>query len=688
MMSVHFLKRWIKRRRTGVAISVLLVIGAALFSAPSSPFRVTDKAFYADERTVNFVRPGLQIRITRADIAADGTLRVVFRLSDPRGLPLDREGITTPGAVSLSFVAAYIPRDQTQYVAYTTRTQTSPITGRSAIQAAADTGGRFEKLAEGEYAYTFGTKLPANADRTATHSVLIYGSRNLTEFDLGTNYYDTVFTWVPAGGPVVRTRDVVRTATCNKCHFQLAEHGGARRSMEGCVICHTPQTTDPDTGNTVDLTVLVHKIHMGADLPSVQNGGNYCIVGFNQNRFCYDKVHFPPGANTCEACHVTTGPQADRPAQADAHLKNPSRAACGSCHDNVNFETGLNHVNLPQPNDSRCATCHIPQGELEFDASIINSHITPRLAPSLPGVRFTIERVEDGVAGRNPKITFTIKNKKGEVIAPQQMTRLAAVLSGPTTDYATVISENVTNVQDLGGGRYLYAFTQKIPDNATGSFTIHLEGYRNATLLEGTTRERTVRDAARNVAVTFSVDGRPVTPRRTVVTLEKCNACHFDLSVHGDNRNEIASCATCHNATATDAARRPQDQNPPESIQFATMIHRIHSGSLQQRPYTIFGFGNVPHNYNEVGFPGDLANCNACHVNNSHRLPLPEGLQPVNDPRHFFTRPGPEAAACLGCHATRAAAAHAAANTNEIGESCASCHGLNAAFSVDRVHAR
>ena len=226
-----------------------------------------------DERTVNFVRPGLKITATRAEIATDGTLRVLFKLSDPNNVPLDREGITSPGVVGLSFVAAHIPQNATQYTAYTIRTQTSPINGRAAVQASADTGGRYERIAEGEYAYIFGTKLPATLDRTATHSILIYGSRNLIEFDFGTSRADTVFTWVPAGTPVTKTRDIIRSATCNKCHTQLAFHGGNRRSMEGCILCHTPQTVDPDTGNTVDMPVMTHKIHMGAEMPSVLAGG-------------------------------------------------------------------------------------------------------------------------------------------------------------------------------------------------------------------------------------------------------------------------------------------------------------------------------------------------------------------------------------------------------------------------------
>jgi len=640
-----------------------------------------------DERSVNFVRPGLRIQVTRADVAADGTLRAQFRLSDPQNLPLDREGITTPGVVGLSFVAAYIPQDKTQYTAYTVRTQTSPINGRSAIQASADTGGRYERLAEGEYAYTFGTRLPSGFDRSATHSILVYGSRNLTEFDLGTSRADTVFSWVPSGGAVTKVRDVIKTATCNKCHVDMGFHGGNRKSLEGCVMCHQPQTIDPDTGNTVDMPVMAHKIHMGSQLPSVQGGKQYCIIGNAQSLNCYEKVVFPAGPNNCKVCHDTDLTGANRPAQADAHLKSPNRASCGACHDQVNFATGENHLNLPQPNDNACSTCHTPQGELEFDASIIGAHVTPTLAPSLPGVRFEIVSIDDGVAGRRPRVTFTIKNKAGATVPPNQMTSFSFVLAGPTSDYATYVQETATGAADVGGGRYAYTFNAAIPATARGSFSIGMQGYRNSVLLPGTTLEQTVRDAGINVVRSFSVDGRPVEQRRQVVTTAKCNSCHDFLSLHGGNRNTVEMCVLCHNPTMTDTARRPAAENPPEAINFSSMVHRIHAGEEQGRVFTIFGNGNVPHNYNEVGYPGILRNCASCHVNNSQRLPLSENLLPVTDPRGFITKPGAATAACLGCHATRSAASHAATNTNEIGESCATCHGPNAEFSVDRVHA-
>jgi OmcA/MtrC family decaheme c-type cytochrome len=204
---------------------------------------------------------------------------------------------------------------------------------------------------------------------------------------------------------------------------------------------------------------------------------------------------------------------------------------------------------------------------------------------------------------------------------------------------------------------------------------VAIEGRREVKLLQGTVKEVTVRDAGANKQLAFSVDGSPVEKRRVVVSNEKCNACHFSLAFHGGNRNDVMQCAVCHNAGYVAGG---------QTIDFRSMIHRIHTGHEMTRTYTVGG-----NNYNHVGYPGDRRNCNACHVGDSQQLPLGEGLRNVSDPAGFMTSVPPETAACTSCHDGKSATAHAAVNTSEThGESCSVCHGPNADFSVNRVHAR
>ena len=75
----------------------------------------------------------------------------------------------------------------------------------------------------------------------------------------------------------------------------------------------------------------------------------------------------------------------------------------------MNFATGKNHVNLPQVSDNQCTQCHIPQGELEFDASIKGAHTVPTESATRPGLVLNIVKVDNGVAGKAPTVTFTVE---------------------------------------------------------------------------------------------------------------------------------------------------------------------------------------------------------------------------------------------------------------------------------------
>ncbi len=362
-----------------------------------------------DAALVNFVRPGMTIAVQSAKVTSDGTISVDYKLLDPKGQPLDLYGLVTPGNISVSFIAAYIPKGAKEFWAYTTRPQgPSPITKVTAIQAGTDSGGTTTVVALGEYLYQFKTKaVPSDPsapsggtfDPTVTHRIGIYGSRNLTEFDLGTNYASTTYDFVPNGSPVTYTRDVIRNASCNRCHDQLAAHGGSRRGLDLCIMCHTSQTIDPDTGNSMDSVQLFHTIHMGESLPSVQAGGKYQVIGHGQSVADYSSVVFPANPGDPRNCQICHDPKSGA-AQANIWLTSPSRNACGSCHDDVNFATGANHVNLPQANDNACSQCHQPTGQYSFDTSITGAHVNPTAAPDAPGVNVSIVSVTNAAPGK------------------------------------------------------------------------------------------------------------------------------------------------------------------------------------------------------------------------------------------------------------------------------------------------
>ncbi len=190
-------------------MSLITVLAILLLTAPLAlaredvaaeyGFTAADNESYLPESVIAFVRPGLELEILDVVIPADMQTEVTFKLTDPAGLPLDRNGVMTPGPVSTSFILAYIPEGEEAYVAYTARVATSPITGDSAVQATSDSGGSYTDLGDGTYVYKFGTVLPDDYEAGATHSLGIYARRS---HDLGPPRPDRI-----RPGPLRHQRD-------------------------------------------------------------------------------------------------------------------------------------------------------------------------------------------------------------------------------------------------------------------------------------------------------------------------------------------------------------------------------------------------------------------------------------------------------------------------------------------------
>ena len=131
------------------ATAIAAALAISLASAPRKPYSSHEKAFYANAQTVEFVLPGLTITAVSAGVASDGTITVSYSLTDPTGLPLDAAGATTPGTISVSFVAAVLPNNSGDYTTYTTRPASGTVL-TSTQQPGADSGGVITSLGSGQ----------------------------------------------------------------------------------------------------------------------------------------------------------------------------------------------------------------------------------------------------------------------------------------------------------------------------------------------------------------------------------------------------------------------------------------------------------------------------------------------------------------------------------------------------------
>ena len=695
------------RGATSKIIRVLLVLAVAisLTGAKKSPYGPHDKAAYTSPVIIDFLRPGLVVTINSASMASDGTVTAVYTLADPSGLMLDAAGVYTPGPITVSYIEGYIPNNAEQYVNYNTSTSTGAA--GTFQRPSGDSGGVVSQLSTGQYQYVFHTKAPTGYDPTATNTVAIYATRNMTAFGITSNYGSATFNFVPNGSKVTKIRDVVATATCDSCHDQLSFHGGARRGVALCVMCHTPQMTDATTGNSVDFKVFIHKLHDGASLPSVTAGTPYLIGTTNLSNIVY-----PSDVRRCTTCH-----DAAKATQANNFMTKPGAAACGSCHDDVNLATGKNHAGGPQPDDTQCANCHVPQGEIPFDASILGAHTVPADSTLLDGVNVVITGVTNGTAGQKPLVAFTLLDTAKKSIAPSVLGTLTITMAGPNTDFgytsfgSTVttpgyVSENaLTAAVCSNAGACTYQMTTPVPAKATGSYAIGIEARRTETLLAGTTSSTAVTYGAANPVMYFSVDGSTMTPRRTVVTTANCQGCHTKFeTIHGGLRNQTQYCVMCHNPSNTDYSTRPsatvvaQRSLPNQGIDLNLLVHRIHTGvnlPPQGASYTVIGYGGSVNDFTTTLYPamsatgsvGDTRNCAMCHTASSETT-LPMGLNPTTSPQGFITMAPAITASCTGCHADAPSASHFLANTDSLGESCTVCHSSTGQFSVASVHAQ
>jgi len=220
----------------------------------------------------------------------------------------------------------------------------------------------------------------------------------------------------------------------------------------------------------------------------------------------------------------------------------------------------------------------------------------------------------------------------------------------------------------------------------------------------GTTLAQQVESGTANQVFYFSVDGSPVSARRTVVQETNCNQCHIHLTGHGARRNDPEYCVLCHNPSLTDASTRAQSKDPtvlaqaPQALNFNFLIHRIHTGvnlAAMGASYIEITHNGRVDNFSNTLYPAMspsgsatyTQNCSMCHVNSSEQN-LPDAMNQVTNGQYYISPTPPVSSSCSGCHASKSEAAHFATNLNSIGEACDVCHASGGQFSVGSVHAK
>ncbi len=636
------------------------------------------------------VPAGLNVNITGVAIPADNRPVVTFTALSNRG-----DVIPQVELASVRFIIAHLDDappvgNSAQYISYTSKNVASSIDPSvSATQAVYDTAGLagLTDNGDGTYSYKFKAALPVGYSAGTTHAVGAQMSRT-SALDGVAYPANVTFEFRPDGNPVAIDRKLVENEACNSCHTRLTAHG-TRRGVELCILCHNPGTADPESGNTVDMKVFIHKIHMGKNLPSVLGGTPYKIIGYQNSINDYSTVAFPQDIRNCAACHGGDDDTKAANSQADYRTK-PTRAACGSCHDRVWFgnptatpEGFENHpLAFTQNDDSKCSTCHNPSGP--GVAPIAEAHITVAEMSENPGLDLHITNIAASSADGTLTIDFTAKNGDGTPITDlTPVARVGSIVAWPSPEYTANANEtiNKTGGKPTGTlvnstsatGEYQYIFAKKLPLDTGLSFGIAMTGRQSFTDADGNTQEQGLAD---NSLQYFTVDGSKPTPRRVAVDNTLCAKCHGEtIRGHGDSRLGVEVCVMCHNSSLGE-------------FNFKDMLHKWHTGEELSRPFS--ADEELSATVAEVRFPGLRQQCSICHGKHSVDVPLaPEVLPTVLESDTGATTILPERAACTSCHDSLITDIHAVTNADASRgvEACPVCHGSGKDFAVSTVHA-
>jgi OmcA/MtrC family decaheme c-type cytochrome len=654
----------------------------------------------------------------------NGKAVLEFTLKTPQGGKVLGVAATTLrlGIAKLVPAADGMP---SRWQSYINRTATAGVTNptlASAVQANTESGvaAGWTELGQGRYRYVSAVDLttvstpiavPYEPNRTHRVSFAIDLSGAARSLAPDNPYRD----FVPAGGTPTG-KLIATTANCEGCHVRFAMHGGPRRTVEYCVVCHNPASTDPDRGESVDLAYLAHSIHRGVDRASP-----YVVVGFGNAVHDYSEVTYPQPASFCETCHTQT---AATP-QGNAWQANPAVASCGGCHDAGIRKTGPSATTgrytyqyahtttiLPPgflPADGTCAGCHRADGAA---GGVLESHLKDPNRKAIENgnlFKYEIVSVQNAAAGQQPTVTFRILGPDGQPLD------VKAITTGRLRLTYSWTGQDVHNVADVAGDAYASNRGQAIVKdfssdksalvaNGNGTFSYTLTealppGFSSATLgtglmvvLEG--RRQMPDGSVAYPENAFAFAGGAARPQ--LADQAKCETCHIRVAAHGGSRagNPVV-CAACHNSSVGGQwvlGSVVEDLGP---LALGAFLHNLHGSQI--------------HAVGHVSYPQSLARCTACHVDEKVYAAREQAL-PLTVNAGTTAATGAEtlswrddladsatAGTCRTCHSSTEALDHMRTQGGYFGlpktlvpsssvEGCAVCHGAGQSFDAAAAH--
>lgn len=432
-----------------------------------------------------------------------------------------------------------------------------------------------------------------NAGVSATSADAVDQVFVTAELQLGTATHEPL-----ASGPATQS-------TCATCHQSpmsgklylahtrpssrapFGNYARDERPIESCLLCH-----NADGYSRFPTVAKVHRLHRGKHqaapgaahpdwgLPADSSMADYTNVGFPS---------MPSGERDCVACHAD-----------DRWKTRPSRLACGTCHDNVFFDTGtltpprrfartctaeadctaegsfvtcdtgegvcVRASHPVQESDEQCASCH-PADAPGFAPVAVVHEVGQRRDP---GFTIVDAKLGSGVVqiGDVPVLTFKLVDGAGAPVTDLKTNSAFSanlIVAGPTSSpeqlYSGALNVKTDVTFDASTGVYSYPLPSAIPASAVaplnhvgpfsrpnppGTYTAWLYVNKSETI-----GGESVRFAA-NAIVDFRLGtAAPLEPRR-VITDAACATCHVTVQAHGGSRQGGAACFTCHTGGATD----------------------------------------------------------------------------------------------------------------------------------------